>query len=89
MLTGLPQTVAARQIRHQGIGAQLAGTRRFRQVERAQVLAEKPGETLHIGCGSREPQHATRRRDIAVRQPALELHDAALTRSQEGAEIGE
>src|SRR5882762_4013 len=89
VLTGLPQIVAARQIRHQGIGAQLAGTRRFRQVERAQMLAEQPGETLYIGCGSREPQHAARRRDMAVRQPALELHDAALACSQEGAEIGE
>src|SRR5256884_2631416 len=89
VLAGLPQSVAARQIRHQGVGAQLAGARRFRQVERVQALAEKPGETVHIGCRSRESHHATRRRDMAVRQPALELHDAALACSQEGAEIGE
>ncbi len=89
MLAGLPQTVAARQIRHQGVGAQLAGSRRFRQVEHAQVLAEKPGETLHIGCRSREPHHAARRRDMAVLEAAFELHHRALACREEGAELGE
>src|ERR1700756_3188440 len=75
-------------MRHQSHGGELAGPHRFRELERAQVLAEKRRETVHIRRGRDEPHYATGEWRMPVDQAALELHDAQLPCREELVELG-
>src|ERR1700752_2353111 len=76
-------------MRHQGRGRELAGPHRFRELERAQVLAEERRERVHIGGGRGEPHYATAEWRMPVDQAALELHDAQPPCREELTELGQ